>query len=595
MDIALFRNEIQKHTDSFIFNIESFCRVGFDYDKARAVSDTSGFPIFGLADNLYYKSRYQEGYLEWMVRDQLVNELLNYLFKAYDYDIRWRLNDSCLTTSGFRNKENEEKFPIEFFIIQDGKTTAFQYTLFASDYSIPMNLPDDLLWAYHKIGVKNIDNWVSIDWTGLSRQEILKKYRALKKYEPFQTVISLKDLFEQYFSDEEYDLLLSGICDAVKQANVLLGFQTIPRLVPGNLAVFKDDVLKELSSTEFDRLVYQAVDKNGKPSTTCSDGVLESDDYLELNGNFEGQSRYLALTGVSKFATSFITSEYLFGIFKSGTAFDYTSVVCGYIKSIEQLCETIIYDALLPRHDKNLFIKTVWLEKVELRVLNELGVLKKVDDYNYISMEEENSKYFDRKLTMGQMFYFFDVNKERIFNIDPIKSEPKIYECMKNYLNFDRNGYFHKHNINDFNVAKRIRNNTLLILYWLLGATLLTGDASGDLSLLGVVDDSFDRLYKKIAYQHCFRYLIKLNDGTEHKVVRILLKTVSSGFDENGYLKDAKLTFTEVEQYPDDYFEYYSFVDTLPESKELIVIDRTNIPLEIYMVDANGDKNIIRF
>ena len=52
---------------------------------------------------------------------------------------------------------------------------------------------------------------------------------------------------------------------------------------------------------------------------------------------FYKEKRYLALCGKEDFAHSFITSEYLYQTLRGNNEFDYTAIVSGYLKSVEQL------------------------------------------------------------------------------------------------------------------------------------------------------------------------------------------------------------------------------------------------------------------
>lgn len=596
-DIEQFKKEIKKRTDYFLRLVASECRRGFEYDRPRNGTDEPGFPIFHTADPMFYQSKFQEGYLEWMIRDQLVNELLNYLFVNRGYDIRWRFDDSRMTTGGFRNIENEKKFPVEFFLVIDGEYTAYCYTSFSADYSIPENLPFDLYLMYYKTGVKKISRWVSIYWTEKSREEIIEEERLEKFLEgvgPFQTITTIKDLFKEFFSKEEYEIFIKEIRKAVSEANKLMGFQTIPRLVSNNIAVFKEDMLKELSNTDFSQLEYSKVNEEGDIIPNILALKIRAEDNETMMNQFEGMSRYFSLAGTKKHAQSFLTSEYLYHIFREGTAFDYTSVVSGYIKSVEQLCACIVYEILVQKSDPLLYIKCRSLKREEISLLEKQGDLKKCEKYYYVSMKEENRVYFDYKQTMGQLFYFFHINKDRVLCIDSVQTEPIMFECMKNYLNFDRNGFFHKHNINDFSIVKRIRNNTLIILYWILGATVLFEELESNLTGLGIVDTSFERLFKKIAYRYRICYLLKMKGGAERKVVRLFTKNEYT-FDSSGYLQGARLQFCEVNEYPRNHREYRDYVENLPESSKVINIDNENLPEKIYFVNNEGRAEEIKY
>ena len=64
---------------------------------------------------------------------------------------------------------------------------------------------------------------------------------------------------------------------------------------------------------------------------------LDEEDYKICDFNFMGNELYKSLLGNEGFAKCFVTAEYQYNVFRSGNSFDYTSVVCGYLKSIEQL------------------------------------------------------------------------------------------------------------------------------------------------------------------------------------------------------------------------------------------------------------------
>ena len=77
--------------------------------------------------------------------------------------------------------------------------------------------------------------------------------------------------------------------------------------------------------------------KNYSFNSLKSTGQLSEDDYSVLNATFFEFHKNEAIIGSSLFAKSFLTSEYLFRTIGTGLEIDYTSVVSGYLKSIEQL------------------------------------------------------------------------------------------------------------------------------------------------------------------------------------------------------------------------------------------------------------------
>lgn len=61
--------------------------------------------------------------------------------------------------------------------------------------------------------------------------------------------------------------------------------------------------------------------------------------------------------GDEDFAKSFMTSEYLFELFKNKINIDYTWVICGYVKSVEQLLYKFMKLQLDINNNNKLWIK----------------------------------------------------------------------------------------------------------------------------------------------------------------------------------------------------------------------------------------------
>lgn len=574
-----FEEKLDEQIKKFLNQISYECREGFEYDRNKKRKFTSGFPIFELAEEKYYHSKQQEEILEWRVRDELVNKIFDYLFKIHGYDIRWKLRDYC-ETSLERNEEYEKEFPVEFFIVKDGRFLAYRYAAFTADYSIPDNLPNRFYLTYHQTGVNEIEKWYQIVWDESQSEQLVEK---------FQNQITVEKLFEEYFSKEEYELYIDKVKEAVASANMLMGFQTIQKLESNNLVLFKESVINEFPDIR--KMKYWKITEMGSAISKEVNIYWEDKDIRKIQSNFETEQRNLALIGSEKFAQSFVTSEYLYRIFKGASVLDYTAVVCGYIKSIEQLCESIIFN-VLPKMGLDLYYPACYLKQSEQTTLLRLKELK-MDKPWRILMKEGNQKYFDKKLTMNQMFYFFEDNAGKIFDIESEITIMDMLQCMKNYCDFDRNGYLHKHNINESEVVERIRNNTLVISYWLLGGIRMTGNKKTDETALGIIDFSFDRLFKKIVHRYRrYKYIFDFGDGNMHKMVKTP-QISQYYFDEKGVLQNAELTFIEVEEYPNNYFEFKEFLDEQIVLAGKVIVDRSHLPSNIWWVNEDGIKELI--
>lgn len=381
-----FEAKLDEQIEKFLDQISSACREGFEYDRKKKRKFTSGFPILGLAEEKYYHSKQQEGILEWRVRDELVNKIFDYLFKIHGYDIRWKLKDYC-ETSLDRNEEYEKEFPVEFFIVKDGKFLAYRYSAFTVDYSISDNLSNNFYLVYHQTGVKEIEKWYQIVWDESQSEQLVEK---------FQNQITIEKLFEEYFSKEEYELYIDKVQKAVASANMLMGFQTIQKLNSNNLVLFKEKIINEFP--DICKMKYREITEKGSVISKEFDIFWKSNDTKQMQNNFDARLGRLALIGGEKFAQSFVTSEYLYRIFKGAEVFDYTAVVCGYIKSVEQLCESIIFN-ILPKMGLDLYYQARYLKRSEKTVLCTLKELK-MDKPWKVLMKEANQKYFDKDLTI---------------------------------------------------------------------------------------------------------------------------------------------------------------------------------------------------
>lgn len=109
---------------------------------------------------------------------------------------------------------------------------------------------------------------------------------------------------------------------------------------------------------------------------------------------------------------------------------------------------------------------------------------------------------------------------------------------------------------------------------------------------MGVLDFSFDRLFKKIAYRHQYKYIFDFGDGIMHKMVKVP-QISRYFFDEKGVLQDAELIFIEVEEYPVDFFEFRHFLDKQVSPTDKIIVDKSHLPLNIWWINKDGTKELI--
>ena len=354
--------------------------------------------------------------------------------------------------------------------------------------------------------------------------------------------------------------------------------------------MFRKGIVEDLNGVE--RLKYQMVTEKGDIKSKEAEVDL-SDMQSKAYITFYDECRRFALVGTKKFAESYITAEYMYATFDSSVVFDYTSIVCGYIKSVEQLSETIIYE-ILPKLDVELYYNARILTKQEKRKLLDLDVLK-IDGKSYkVLMKEGLQEYFG-ELTMGQQFSFFEENADMIFSIEDEKDMElvkQMFKCIKNYVSFDRNGYFHKHNINDYRIVERIRNNTKMLHYWILGTVRIPREPSVVNDLLGIKNDSFDELFRKIVHRGRGKYIVDFGDGIKRKTIRIP-EECNYTFDSHGGVENAELRFLEVNVFPNNFMEYEEYINNMDSCNKIIVINEKAVPEEVRVVETKGADKLI--
>ena len=584
MDESL-KNKIHNEIHKYLNILNEAFEEGYESGKPKRYQDVEGFPLFGIPDMNQYENRWQEEYLECETR-VLINKIINILFEFHKCDVKcdvkWIDNDiEWATGQLLRNYEQEIRYPIEFFVQKDGINYAYRYSAF---YNWMKKPNENILNECEITGVHPIDKIIRIVWNTeiMAQKNVTHAGNSLHR-NPFFETITAKDFFEDYFSDEEYEFTVAQISDAVKSARDYMTYFTIKSLKNSNLALFKENDISFLSVTQLRNISYCLVDEYGFALNTVNNGSIQVNDAERINTKFT-DGRCSALYGKSKFAKSFLTSEYLFNCFKNGLSIDYTPIVCGYFKSVEQLCSVIYKNAII-QEDEELYINARKRYKNENKD-EYYSIVKLFAGYPYVSGNKENEQYFgsDTYMTMQKYFWFFNYNHRKLFDISSDESWDYIFKCLRNYGKFDRNGFLHKDNIDSYGVASRIRNNTILIMYWLLGSLKLTENIEKDLLLLGGMDDTFDKLFRQLARRHNIKYLIKFSGKEEKKALK-LKNNHHFNYDNYGQILDERVEFIVVQEFSD---KNRDLINNPPKDAEIITIDKKHLPEYIKCYSLNG-------
>lgn len=108
----------------------------------------------------------------------------------------------------------------------------------------------------------------------------------------------LKDFFDEYFSEEDYQYYVSTVRNTVAEAYAYIGLDTISELTVQNLPYFIEALEDKLRRTDYDSLrnPYRIIDENRKHYNNKHQLILP-EDFDTLDQNFFEDERYLAMTG----------------------------------------------------------------------------------------------------------------------------------------------------------------------------------------------------------------------------------------------------------------------------------------------------------
>ncbi len=316
------------------------------------------------------------------------------------------------------------------------------------------------------------------------------------------------------------------------------------------------------------------------------DYSLPQEDVKIINDVFISNDLSRVFDGRKKFSRSFMTSEYLFSIFKEGNNFDYTAVATGYLKSVEQLVYEIVLAELQLRPSENVLIKRKIGKLKNYEYVKKISVKKPETDAWHVPFLPKNEKYFD--ITMAPLIWLLHDHKD-IWRISETGRE-MVHKVLLKYSQECRNDHFHKDNMDSFQSVRCIRNNTILMFYLLIGGCKLSNNPEITEELLGIDKEGFSELCKKLYRipRSQNRYIFKYGD-TEKKVIR-LYDQQRPIYDSNGSLRDAIIEFAQVDDYKID--DYKVFLSKITDEQR-VHLSRKTVPDKIWLVLRNGERREI--
>lgn len=548
-----------------------------DYlDFNKNYKDTTGFPSLEITSKEYELQKYFEVRLEHYLRT-VINDVIGLILEdrgvgIYKSEIPEQYQHS---NAFYTNFEYEELAGYEFAADYPDTTIVYRYTDI-SDAEAEERLTD--------FG----EQLVIINWKHLAKVEV-EKNRVLPSGKKIR-YCCLWDLFQERIGEEEYQdfyIFLTGLVFGFQE---FIGVRTVPDLSPLSLGKFRFEVeesiqtfiqkirdlmiadqkiidmgLSDIKPIDYGYIVID--DENRERYGTAAESSRQLLRESNILKDFESKRMYRYLIGGADFAKSLITSEYLYKHHDCNDCFDYTAIVSGYLKSVEQL----LYHIVCFSKGKGYWIKNNGKKKHGKHPKS-----KRVGQVFKIALEADNDGYFDT--TIGSLIHFLGDYKDDLILTENYKDT--IIDCLNCYRIECRNDSFHLDNNYQWSRVEYIRWNTFLIYILLLNCCKL-GDTESDTQkeFQIIEDDRLERLYNIISSgkKGKFEFIRVDDEFQEHQDILKHIAEESSypSYDSIGRIKTVFLTF-----------------ESLTNKRREIVM-RRNVPEEMYFIDENGYRTAI--
>ena len=495
---------------------------------------------------------------------EMIPNLVLELMKAYGIESKWySIRENLAKVFSITEDENwpdyvklSDSKPVFAFSCRNIKSQGvlFIFKKYGIENRLPKSLIDNILQenkldGYFYVSIVEDDAY----------QEVLNHNNNEQDSTRGTGLLSLRQFFNNFFDNNEYNIFKEYVTELSLKVKNYYGLGIVRTLTPNSLHNYRKYV--EANLLNFD---INQVDKlHG-----LSNNQLEL-----LSGHFFDKKNYEVLMGTSDFAQSFMTAEWLFSSLKGAGNIDLTSIAMGYFKSVEQFLFSYIK---LHVNEKDGAGRQIYTGSRPLAALTEslLSDEKKVN-----------------KINLGSLVSFFG-------NID---KNGNLHSRNKDLLNSDlnddtynyivkvlstivglRNGYFHKHNLNDWEVVIQSRNNALLIFYLLLGGYRITDEERLELGWLQTVDHS--DYYKLCEYMNNKKF--ELNTFS---IPIVYLNGTTEPYDF--WFIDGD-DYIEFDTYGDAIFSgiYLRRASNTAEKWKRVKVTEENLPTEIW----EGDLKISR-
>ena len=292
--------------------------------------------------------------------------------------------------------------------------------------------------------------------------------------------ITMKQLFDLLFDEEEYSIFKTYADKFKHKVREYYGFHIVKSLKINEIQYFRRTLKNNLQDNDITNEIGNSI---------------ATEQLSIIKKNYFNNGNYKLLLGSSDFAQSFVTAEWMFSSLEGAENIDFTPIVMGYLKSVEQLLMQII---TLQTNKNNKSTRKIYL----------IGNRQQQSGYYELTKELLENKINYNRITLNSLVRFFGYldykNKQYdLYNKDLLDQgiDENTHEYIIYTLNRvvkSRNGYFHRHNLKNWDKVKEVRKLAKLVYFLMLGAYELN---ENDKKELGLVDELvYDDYYKLCRY-----------------------------------------------------------------------------------------------
>lgn len=476
----------------------------------------------------YELQKYFEPRIEACIRQFLFADIFERMIEQKGYKVVDLGKKYIEDLEFLTNKEFEEQEGFEFIVISGDDRIGCRLT----------DISPKEAKKYYSTG--EISKIIIVDWynrDGIYEEEKIERTNGIDKVE----IIGLREFTGQWLEENDAYIYEMYWQRAIQFFKETIGICSIPKLTAPTLLKHRIDVERVVLKKTIENIkMFAEIEKKGKgeqkKDTHFGYGIIDYDNLILQNKEtlesrskdllldsgvleyYENNKLYKALIGQSDFAKSFLTSEYLYDQFDQNDCFDYTSIVSGYLKSIEQLLRVIVCREV----GKDYKIKN------RSKITNKEG--KKPFK---IYLTRKNIQYAD--LSIGTLISF--LKEYSLFDVDDSYIDT-IIDCLNCYRIECRNCAFHHHNNYDWDRVRKIRANTLILYVIILGGCKHYDEDLNQNIFNIIQDDRLERIYYWLRRNKMYRFLICFSEDEGYRLVERLPEVIFPLVDGNGKLSD---------------------------------------------------------